>query len=149
MAITWAISGIYKADPEKVYSEIFQDGQTETTPEQVLERAKDKKSELHKCFEWNNTKAAEKYRLLQAGQIIRMLKVDVRDIAPNAEPNEVRAIVSTGKVNTYEPMTVCIKNPDAYSHLLVQAKVEMETFKRKYGTLAELEAVIQAMNSVA
>lgn len=62
--IKWRIEGIFKANAAKCLDEIGRD--TEITPEQVLEKARDEQSELHKCFEWNDSIAAEKYRLQQA-----------------------------------------------------------------------------------
>ena len=70
MQIQWKIDGIFKADAAKVYQEI---GSENVTPESVLEKAKDKKSELHKCFDWDDKSAANKYRLQQARQIIQFI----------------------------------------------------------------------------
>ena len=41
------------------------------TPQAVLDDARDKKSPLHSSFEWNNSEAANKYRLDQARAVIR------------------------------------------------------------------------------
>ena len=70
MGVTWRIQGYYKADAQKVAEEI---GFGKFTPMEVLEKAKDETTELHKCFEWNDSIAAEKYRLEKAKNIIRML----------------------------------------------------------------------------
>lgn len=67
MTAEWKIKGIYKADAQKVADEI---GEKSITPQEVLEKARDENSELHKCFEWDNDIAAEKYRLEQARKII-------------------------------------------------------------------------------
>lgn len=40
------------------------------TPSAVLAEARKKTSVLHRMFEWNDTKAAEKYRLFQARELI-------------------------------------------------------------------------------
>lgn len=47
--IKWRIEGIFKANAAKCLDEIGRDA--EITPEQVLEKARDEQSELHKCFE--------------------------------------------------------------------------------------------------
>lgn len=44
------------------------------TPKGVLESARKKSSPLHKYFEWEDSKAAEKYRLEQAYRLISMTK---------------------------------------------------------------------------
>ena len=76
--VKWKVNGIFKADANKCYSEII--SLENITPSSLLERARDKESELHKCFEWDNDVAAERYRITQAGNIIRMLY-----IAPKSE----------------------------------------------------------------
>lgn len=43
------------------------------TPYEVLIEAKKKNSVLHRFFEWNNTKAAEEYRLSQARYLMRQI----------------------------------------------------------------------------
>jgi hypothetical protein len=43
------------------------------TPEKVLEKAKDKNTELYNAFEWDDKKAAHKYRIDIAGNIIRSI----------------------------------------------------------------------------
>ena len=67
MQAEWKIKGIFKAEAQKVADEI---GENKVTPQEVLEKARDENSELHKCFEWNDSVAAEKYRLQQARAII-------------------------------------------------------------------------------
>ena len=70
MRAEWRIKGIYKADAQKVADEI---GDKKVTPQEILEKARDETSELHKCFEWDDSVAAERYRLQQAGNVLRML----------------------------------------------------------------------------
>ena len=66
------IEGIFKADAQKCCDEI---GENEVTKESILQIAKNPMSELHKCFEWDDNIAAEKYRLHQAENIIRNLVI--------------------------------------------------------------------------
>lgn len=141
MVVTWRVSGIYKADAQKVAEEI---GNGKITPEEVLEKAKDKNSELHKCFEWNDSVAAEKYRLQQAGNVIRMLvyKSEKKDAGP------VRYMHLTTEPHTYQNTRTFIVQEDEYQSLLKRAMAELEAFKRKYHTLSELESVFEAMEMI-
>ena len=72
--IKWSTGGIFKADASKCYEEIKKIGE-EVKPEQVLDKARDDSSELHKCFDWDDSSAAEKYRLHQARLVINHLIV--------------------------------------------------------------------------
>lgn len=51
------------------------------TPDAVVNDAKSAKSPLHRYFEWDDKKAADRYRLEQARELIRSVKVhiEVRD----------------------------------------------------------------------
>jgi hypothetical protein len=60
------------------------------TPEKLLDFARGHpKSELHSCFEWNNSKAAEKYRLDQARHILGCLVITKVEYCPT-EKKEVK-----------------------------------------------------------
>ena len=66
---------------QTVADEISEIGEN-VTAEQIVDRAKDETSELHKCFTWDNDMAAEKYRLVEARNIMRYL---VREELPDAK----------------------------------------------------------------
>lgn len=134
--ISWSIQGLFKADAQKCYDEC----QTlkEVTPEQVLEKAKNKRTELHKCFEWDDTVAGEKYRLIQARDVIRHFVIVHKT---SDEEKKVRQYQITTKKNTYEPTRVFLQKPDEYTALLERAKAELEAFKQRYEMLAELEEI--------
>lgn len=141
MEATWRINGIFKADAQKVAKEI---GNGEITPQEVIERARNENSELHKCFEWDDSVAAEKYRLQQAGNIIRMLVY-----TPKKESEQpVRVFQITSNKNTYQPTKRFLVQENEYQSLLKRAKNELESFKRKYHSLCELEAVFEAIEEI-
>lgn len=150
MGVVWKIDGIYNANAEKVYEEITSIGD-KFTPEDILNKAiLLPESELHKCFEWDDTKAARKYRLNQAGDIIRMLVVNTTDIKPDAKPNLIRAIVTVENApQQYESMAITVANVDRYSELLTRAKKELETFKNKYSILSELQPLFDEISALA
>lgn len=140
--VKWSVDGIFKADANKCYSEILE--LENITPEKVLERARDEKSELHKCFEWNDSKAAEKYRTIQAGNVIRMLYIVPRD----AESAPVRVLSKTSAIAEYQPTRAFLTNQNEYEDLLKRALAELESFRRKYETLSELETVFEQIDSI-
>ena len=47
-------------------------------PEHVVKDARRKTSPLHDLFEWNDTAAAQKYRLQQARRVITSVRVDIK-----------------------------------------------------------------------
>lgn len=138
MKVEWRIDGIYKADAQKVADEI---GNDRISPAEVLEKARDVNSELHKCFEWNDSIAAEKYRLQQARGIL--INLVYKEKESNAEP--VRTFQITSQRNVYQPTVSFLVQEDEYQNLLKRAKTELESFKKRYHTLSELQEVFEAI----
>ena len=142
MQAEWKIKGLFKADAQRVADEI---GENSITPEQVLEKARnDENSELHKCFEWNDGIAAEKYRLIQARKII----INLAYVPKEKTDEPVRCFQITREKSVYMPTKQFLVNSNEYQDLLKRAKVELESFKRRYATLSELEAVFEAIENI-
>ena len=135
--ITWAVAGLHEGDAQKCYDEC----QTleEVTPANVLEKARNKKTELHKCFEWDDSVAGEKYRLIQARQIIQHFVI----VPPDDEEDtpKVRSYQITTECTKYEPTRMFLQNPDEYKELLKRAKAELAAFRQRYKMLSELENI--------
>ena len=68
-----------KVDPEQAMDEIrkAENLYGKITAETVLQVAKDNKSPLHKLFEWDDSKAAEKYRMAQARTLVNNIEVKI------------------------------------------------------------------------
>lgn len=141
MLAEWRVKGIYKADAQKVADEI---GNDKITPQEMIERARNEQSELHKCFEWNDTIAAEKYRLQQARIVLSMLV-----FKPKAEEEQpVRIFSLTTEKSVYQPTKQFLVQADEYQDLLKRALAELEAFKRKYRTINELEGLFEAIDAI-
>ena len=117
------------------------------TPQQILDKARDKTTELHKCFEWDNAVAAEKYRLQQARTI--MCHLVIEDDKPEDERPVVRYFYNIGTSEGYKPTAVIIKNLDEYGALLEQAKRDLKAFEKKYHGLTELQEVFDLIALIA
>lgn len=141
MEVKWRIEGIYKADAQKVADEI---GDNRISPQELLEKAMDVNSELHKCFEWNDSIAAEKYRLQQARGIL--INLVYKEKESKVEP--VRMFQITTQKNVYQPTVQFLVQEDEYQNLLKRAKSELESFKKRYHTLSELQEVFEAIELI-
>ena len=143
MRVTWKNSptNFHKADAQKCYEEM---GSADITPEKVLEIAKDENSELHKCFEWDDSVAAEKYRLNQARMIIVNLVIEQKD--KEAEP--IRVFQISSEKQTYQPIQLFVENDNEYQTLLKRAKSELVAVRNRYSQIAELETVFEAIDSL-
>ena len=136
----WKVDGFYKADASKVLDELSELGD-EYSLSDVVEKAKNKNSEMHSIFEWDDSVAGEEYRKIQAGKMVRNLVIVRND--ETEEKTNVRYFVSTGKRDsTYIPTRLVIRNQDAYEQLLERAYSELRAFKEKYSTLSELDEIL-------
>ena len=95
MNYKWKAKSMQRADPKKVGLELEKlrlKKKGFIQPKDVVEQAaKSNKSELYKCFEWNDKKAADKYRIEQAGLIIRAI---VKVVEIDDETVEVKCFES-------------------------------------------------------
>lgn len=139
--VKWKVDGIFKADANECYREIS--SLEQITPKAILDFAKDEKSELHKCFDWDNDSAAEKYRMIQAGNVIRMLYI----VPKNVDTPPVRVLSRTSDT-FYQPTRTFVKNQNEYEDLLKRALSELESFRLKYKTLSELEQVFEQIDLI-
>lgn len=103
--VVWKFNNLYKADAEKVSKEI--ESISNATPSSILEFARNENSELHKCFEWDDTVAAEKYRLQQARNIVCNL---VYQEEKKEEPTKLRVFYNQSLTNTYQPTRLLVRN---------------------------------------
>ena len=115
----------------------------ELTPKALVDASRPEDAPLHKAFEWDDQKAAERYRESQAAYIIRSIEVKREDV-----PEPVRAFFTVptegGKSYQYHSVDTILRSTDSRESLLEAAKRELEAFTRKYDQLVELAEVIEA-----
>ena len=143
--VEWKIKGLYKADAEAVYTEINALGE-EFTPDMIVEAAKDENSELHKCFEWDDTIAADKYRKHQARMLVASLVVKTE--TTEGEAVAVRVISSTAARNVFKPTVMLIKQDQEYADLLARAIRELKAVQMKYKVVEELQDIFEAIEAL-
>jgi len=149
LVATWkaGLGSLFKADPQKVANEIAQIGDA-ATPAQILDKARDGGTELHKCFEWDDTKAAEKWRIQQARQIVCSLVIKETDESDRRKP-EIRVFHKTDYGSGYKPATFVFQNKDEYQKALARAFAELSAFERKYKAFTELDELIEVIEKLA
>lgn len=138
--ITWKFEGLFKGDAEKCYAEC--ESLSEASPENILALATDETTELHKCFEWDDSIAAHKYRLHQARKITQSFVI----VSEDKEIEPIRAFQITSQTNVYKPTRLFLQDRDEYSILLKRAKEELQAFKKRYKMLSELEEIFNEID---
>lgn len=146
MGVIWKMSGVFKADAEKVSAEIESIG-SEASPAEIVEKAKDESTELHKCFEWDDSIAAQRWRLQQARQIVCLL-VYTDEKKEEEEQAPIRFFVKASSNKGYQPVKLVVRDKDEYQAMLDRAIRELKAFQEKYQRLSELEAVFDAIDEL-
>lgn len=120
------------------------------TPRAVVSAARAKSSPIHNAFEWNDSKAAEKYRLTQARTLIGSVEVVVETSA--AKPQQVRAFVhvtcrTEDDGAEYVPVQSAMADPAMRKQVLNSALSELVSWKVRYQGLKELARIFEAIDA--
>lgn len=122
------------------------------TPQIVLDDSRDEQAVLHSCFTWDDSVAAENYRLYQARKIISSLTVTVEKINAPEEPKMVTALVNISPLRTkgkYVSVEVAMNDVAYREQVLQNALSELRAFQNKYSTYKELAGVCKAIDDFA
>jgi hypothetical protein len=117
-------------------------------PADVVEAARPKDSVLHSRFEWNDSEAAEKYRLWQARYL---LNVTVEYIGSEKEGSDYRVFVSLTPDRAdggYRSIDAVMRNRGSREQLLADALEELDRIQVKYSQLKELAEIFRAIKRV-
>lgn len=142
----FSIKGYHKVSAQTVGEMIENMSKTgiEVTPEVLLDASRDENSPTHCEFEWDDTVAAEKYRIEQATNLIRHIRI-IREEAKEQDYKERGFVPIPGGRNVYVPLQTALGKEEYKNFLLKQAKNDMETFLAKYRRVEELAKIVEAM----
>lgn len=120
-------------------------------PEKLLEAARNEDSPLHSKFTWDDSIAAERYRMIQARF---MISVSVQYIPRGNKviPTKVFVSLSTDRyvgkheTNGYRMLTDVLQNNDMKNQMLADSLDQMTSFQTRYKNLQELKDVFTVMD---
>lgn len=141
--VTWKTNLFGTADAQKVADEIAELG-TEIKPSDIVQMARNPETESHKCFEWDDKKAADKYRLTQARTVVCNLVYVSEDAEEHHEP--VRLFYKPDTESSYKPTKMILRNRTEYEELLNQCAADIRRLKAKYHTLSEYDWLWEMVN---
>jgi len=123
------------------------------TPQLLMIESKRKKSPLHNCFEWDDSKAAEEFRIVQAREILRFLVVEIESDDEQEEPRTVRAYIapsSVGKEENTSYLTIedVCKDDELSAAYLRQLHRELRIISNKIRNFDEFSDVVKAIDAV-
>jgi hypothetical protein len=109
------------------------------TPDLVLAEARVPSHPLHERFEWDDTVAAERWRLEQAHELIRSVRVVYQEGADGKPPKDVRAwqAVRDERGHVYEPADRVATDPLLRKMVLADMERDWRTLKQRYENFQE------------
>lgn len=120
------------------------------TPSSVVEDARDPKSPLHECFDWDDGIAAEKWRLAQARNVINCIityepskqgeDLEVRAFYHVMHPAEVEPSDSEEEeiVVRYAQIDEVQQSADFRAQVIAQAKAELNGWRQRWKAYADV-----------
>lgn len=123
-------------------------------PHTLLEEARDPSSPFHDYFTWDDDEAAEQYRLIQAGQLIRRWKGSVIRIDSEqkvVKVESVRRVQSpisqrTKGGDSYETVEQIMADPTKREDMVRTVLKELSAYRKRYAQLLALADIWRAID---
>lgn len=141
----WRLQGMNDLDPNLAHKELsrIEKLHGQLTAAIVLEESRKRDAFFHSCFEWNNEKAAEKHRLMQAGFILRNIQIVT---ISNGEPKQMRVyeIVSTESGRSFKKLTAMTQ--DELGEVIANSVRIVNALKTKINSYKQLRPVADKLS---
>ena len=144
MVYQFKLPGLYPVSAQTAGEELHRiyTDKGQLKPADVVDESRPDSAPLHPCFEWDDEVAAEKYRKVQAENLIRSITV-VHE-TPTHEPVVVRAFVKP--LESYSPIEVVVNSEEQMAALMESALAELKAFQKKYEILSQLHSIFKEID---
>ena len=120
------------------------------SPDSLVEAAKKKTHPLHKLFTWDDTEAAAKFRLSEAGTLLRSIEItylELPDQPRRAFEILLRKQTGSSDVRTlYGTAEEVAADPSAHSKLIAEAVTTLMAWRARFRYLQELSHLIEEID---
>lgn len=118
----------------------------------VVAAARDAGSPLHSYFDWDDGLAAEKYRLEQAGYLMRGIETVLVPVElESSESSKLQAarafLVMEDPIPHYEPIAVVMSDAEKRTKIVKRALGELEDWQKRYEVYEELAGMFAAIEA--
>jgi len=115
-------------------------------PKQLVDAARPKTSPVHSLFEWNDGRAAEQFRLVQARDHINHLRIVVQIDGADRPTKAYHSVVIEGDDDrTYASVAIVRRSVELRQQVVQQALNEAERWAERYREYRELYEIIRAV----
>ncbi len=118
----------------------------EISPAVVVEDAQDPQSPLHDEFEWNDTLAAQEYRLEQARYVLRAIETEWTYEEVDIKTRSYASIDADD--TPYRETRKVLTNKELRQQWKAQALLELKRWRAKYAQISELNEIFKAVDKV-
>lgn len=120
------------------------------TPHTLLAASRPVDAPLHGLFEWDDTKAAERWRLNQAQEIISSLRIVVREGEPDVPAMAYVEVAAGGDRHrkAFVPMTAVVDDRERRVQFLMGELRNLEGILRRTEAFGEMEPLREAVRLV-
>lgn len=155
LEIKWKQGSHIKTRPEVAYKaleKIRRAGGGSIAPEAVVDASRPKSAPLHKEFEWDDSVAAEQYRVNQARYIVRSIEVKRVGLpAVQSRAYEATVVKEASKPqakprSVYQTTEDILRDPVSRAELLTSFVRDIQALRRRYAALSELALVWTAVD---
>lgn len=129
--------------PAQVFGEFYYSLKNRT-PESLVRAAKNARSPVHKLFEWDDAKAAQEHRLIQARVMVNSLQVEI--ITPKGKIENVVAFVRSSNLGRHVPTMEATQ--EDIDEAMQECWNDMLSFRRRHRHLEIASSIIDAINDV-
>jgi len=134
-----------KRDMKKISEEIIKIAENKgLTAENVVESARNKESPLHRFFEWNDTLAAEEWRLQQARVLIHTIKIKITmdgDSKMIRAFENIKVTIDGDSFREYKPTIEILSNLGYRQQMIIKALGEVKYWQEKYALFKEFNPI--------
>lgn len=138
----------WEAQKQELNALVAKHGGT-VTPAQVVAFAKKAQTALHTAFEWDDTKAAAEYRIVQAHNLLRLRYTVIE--AGNQQPVRVRAFVSLPsdrETGLYRPIQDVLASETMVAELEAELLRDLKGAQSRYKALGKASQLYEKLVTV-
>lgn len=142
-------SSLVKMDAQVVGNELERlerEHQHQLSPEEIVRAASEAKSPLHSAFEWDDAKAATRFRIDQARHLVSL--IDVVIIREDQTEGAIRAFVSVtmDEGRGYASTVHALGDEELRKQVLKRAWQELEAWRHRHAELVEFGRLFSAID---
>ena len=139
-----------KFTPEVIEEIITVQKEKGLTAENLIETAKIKSNPLHKLFDWDDSSAAEKWRLHYARNLINEVKViiDTKELYAFENVNVTFENTSGENEREYKPRAEILSNEEYRRQVIASALNYMDYWTEKNKEFSEFKPIFISVNKV-